>query len=164
MKQQLLLGHAISCRVEGLLPLVLVYRRSAIQAASMSCFGATLRTFSKDLLALMLQVSMSNWEARNLDPGQLQYAALDVLLTGHVFRCLRLWHSAPSVCATCLQTLGEVLPKPRLLCMHVACTSKSFSSLAGLEAHTRSKLSHFPSVVRCSECGRIHPKRCLPYQ
>ncbi|KAL3147260.1 hypothetical protein ABBQ32_002751 [Trebouxia sp. C0010 RCD-2024] len=44
------------------------------------------------------KVSMSNWEARTLTSQQIKYAALDALLTGQVFRGLRLWHSAPSAC------------------------------------------------------------------
>jgi hypothetical protein len=52
---------------------------------------------------------MSNWEARSLSRGQVKYAALDVLVAGQVFRGLRLWHSSPSPCASCLLPLGAVL-------------------------------------------------------
>lgn len=41
-------------------------------------------------------------------PLQIQYAALDALLTGHIFRGLRLWHASPSACTLCRQLLGAV--------------------------------------------------------
>jgi hypothetical protein len=53
-------------------------------------------------------VARSDWERGALTPGQVQYAALDALLTGHVFRGLRLWHASPSACPACRQMLGVV--------------------------------------------------------
>jgi len=54
------------------------------------------------------KVTMSNWEAWALSPQQIQYAALDALTTGHVFRALRRWHASPSACTSCRQALGAV--------------------------------------------------------
>lgn len=54
------------------------------------------------------RVTMSNWAARRLSDAQVRYAALDALVTGHVYRGLRLWHASPSACSACHQMLGEV--------------------------------------------------------
>jgi hypothetical protein len=60
------------------------------------------------------KVSMSNWERRTLSTQQVLYAALDALLTGHVYRGLRLWHhyysgsEASSQCGVCQQAFGMV--------------------------------------------------------
>ena len=51
---------------------------------------------------------MSNWEAWNLSAPQIQYAALDAIITGHIFRGLRLWHASPSACTSCRRPLGAV--------------------------------------------------------
>ena len=59
---------------------------------------------------LPVQVTMSNWEARQLSARQMQYAALDAIITGHVYRGLRLWHASPSACTSCRQLLGAVSP------------------------------------------------------
>lgn len=55
------------------------------------------------------KVSMSNWEARRLTQGQIVYAALDALITGQIFRALRLWHSSTSACSTCLSPIGSLV-------------------------------------------------------
>ena len=57
------------------------------------------------------QVAMSNWEARQLSPQQVQYAALDALICGHLYRGLRLWHVSPTACTACDQPLGTVRRK-----------------------------------------------------
>ena len=57
---------------------------------------------------------MSNWEATLLTAGQMQYAALDALIAGHVLRGLRMWHAQPAACAACSQLLGDVLPPHNL--------------------------------------------------
>jgi len=60
------------------------------------------------------KMSMSNWERRTLSTQQVLYAALDALLTGHVYRGLRLWHhyhsgnEASSQCGVCQQAFGMV--------------------------------------------------------
>ena len=55
------------------------------------------------------KIAMSDWEAADLSIRQIHYAALDALLTGHIFRGLRLWHQCPSsLCMTCQQPLGKV--------------------------------------------------------
>ena len=69
------------------------------------------------------RVTMSNWEARGaLSAAQLQYAALDAVLTGHVYRSLRRWHASPSACTSCRQMLGAVRALLLLLpCRLPAC-------------------------------------------
>jgi hypothetical protein len=51
-------------------------------------------------------VSRSDWQRAKLTPAQVQYAALDALVTGSVFRGLRLWHASPSPCTACKQPFG----------------------------------------------------------
>jgi ribonuclease D len=51
-------------------------------------------------------VSRSDWQRAKLTPAQVQYAALDALVTGCVFRGLRLWHASPSPCTVCKQPFG----------------------------------------------------------
>ena len=54
------------------------------------------------------RISMSNWAAWTLSSQQIQYAALDALITGAAFRGLRLWHASPSSCTSCGHVLGAV--------------------------------------------------------
>ena len=84
------------------------------------------------------KVTMSNWEARQLSARQVQYAALDAVITGHIFRGLRLWHASPSACTSCRQMLGAVSPStagcrcsllPVAACLHLAA-----SPLCGIHA------------------------------
>ncbi|GAB4819761.1 hypothetical protein N2152v2_006807 [Parachlorella kessleri] len=96
------------------------------------------------------KVTMSNWEAWALSPQQIQYAALDALTTGHVFRALRRWHASPSACTSCRQALGTELPKPNWGCL--TC-QRSFDSLSAAASHVRCK-QHEASWCRCRECGR----------
>ena len=147
-------------------PLVLQFHQSIQHCYSfISHFSTTtaqsqafwVKMLCSHIRQVLLQVSMSNWEARTLSSSQIQYAALDALLTGQVFRGLRLWHSAPSVCATCHQTLGEMQPQHHFFCTNENCKSRTFGSWAGLESHTK-RVAHSPSVARCRECGRIHLK------
>ena len=51
-------------------------------------------------------VSKSDWQRSKLTPAQVHYAALDALITGSVFRGLRLWHASPSPCTACKQPFG----------------------------------------------------------
>lgn len=60
------------------------------------------------------RVSLSNWAAPRLSLAQLQYAALDALLTGAVFRGLRLWHASPCACTGCGHALGAVRESVRV--------------------------------------------------
>ncbi|EIE19787.1 ribonuclease H-like protein [Coccomyxa subellipsoidea C-169] len=60
------------------------------------------------------RVSMSNWEARRLTQGQVVYAALDALITGQIFRALRMWHSSTSACSTCLSPIGSLVQSSTL--------------------------------------------------
>ena len=43
-----------------------------------------------------VQVTMSDWEQKALSQQQIVYAALDALVTGQLFRGLRLLHSKSS--------------------------------------------------------------------
>lgn len=43
-----------------------------------------------------VQVTMSDWEHKALSQQQIVYAALDALVTGQLFRGLRLLHSNSS--------------------------------------------------------------------
>jgi hypothetical protein len=56
-------------------------------------------------------VSRSDWQRAKLTPAQVQYAALDALVTGSVFRGLRLWHASPSPCTACKQPFGVEVRK-----------------------------------------------------
>lgn len=80
-------------------------------AEELGYYGCGLATLTKHVLGVRLQkartISQSNWARQNLTPAQIQYAALDALLTGGVFRGLRLWHMAPSPCTKCRRLLGE---------------------------------------------------------
>lgn len=51
-------------------------------------------------------VSRSDWQKPRLSPAQVRYAALDALITGSVFRGLRLWHASPSPCTACRRPFG----------------------------------------------------------
>lgn len=100
------------------------------------------------------KVTMSDWSAPCLTIRQAHYAALDALLTGHIFRGLRLWHSIPSDCAGCKAPLG--LPpswdasKSLLSCG--GCDLR-FVGLKKMAAHCK-KWGHKRQWSLCAECGR----------
>ncbi|PSC71691.1 Werner Syndrome-like exonuclease [Micractinium conductrix] len=100
------------------------------------------------------KVTMSNWEARHLSAKQVQYAALDAIITGHVYRGLRLWHASPSACTACRQMLGKVLPAPEWRCHDC---DRSFNHRGALLSH-RTHTKHRVSAGVCNECGRVHAK------
>jgi 3'-5' exonuclease len=84
-------------------------------------------------------VSRSDWQRRKLTPAQVQYAALDALITGSVFRGLRLWHASPSPCTACKQPFGiEVrtffssFEKPFFYLLKVATTSMTVATTTTL--------------------------------
>ena len=54
----------------------------------------------------VVQVVMSNWEARRLSARQVAYAALDALVTGRLLRGLRAWHASPAPCPGCRSPIG----------------------------------------------------------
>lgn len=60
-------------------------------------------------------VSRSDWQRRSLSASQIRYAVLDALVTGLVFRSLRLWHASPSSCIHCKQLLGVAVVRHLLL-------------------------------------------------
>lgn len=64
---------------------------------------------------------MSNWEARQLSAKQMQYGALDAIITGHIYRGLRLWHASPSACTACRQMLGAVSTELFGTCLAILC-------------------------------------------
>lgn len=80
-------------------------------AEKLGYHGVGLATLTHRVLGVSMlksrSVSQSNWACAQLSPAQVQYAALDALLTGGVFRGLRLWHAAPSPCAACKMPLGN---------------------------------------------------------
>lgn len=97
------------------------------------------------------KITMSNWEARSLSAKQVQYAALDAIITGHIYRSLRLWHASPSACTACRQMLGAVLPHPNWLC--IDC-DRSFNNKSALMSHRQQK-GHRVTPGLCQECGRV---------
>lgn len=80
-------------------------------AESLGYHGYGLSTLTERVLGVeppkSKSTSRSDWQRSVLTPSQVQYAALDALLTGHVFRSLRLWHSSPSPCVSCKQNFGD---------------------------------------------------------
>lgn len=99
-----------------------------------------------------LQVTMSNWEASSLNPNQLVYAALDALVTGAVFRALRLWHSMPSDCSGCRVPLGVLVQssgrrKLKRSNSNTACKAK-------VKADRASVCCTKEGSDKCWSCGR----------
>lgn len=99
------------------------------------------------------KVTMSNWEARQLSAKQMQYAALDAIITGHIYRGLRLWHASPSACTSCRQMLGAELPRPEWRCMDC---QRSFQSVGAMSSHRSQKRHECSGPEVCQECGRVH--------
>lgn len=97
-------------------------------------------------------ISTGNWEARDLSRAQVRYAAMDALVAGQVFRGLRLWHSSPSPCASCLLPLGGANPAPSRL----ACGACQYSNkdLRNYLQHCQD-MSHQPLFRLCPACGRV---------
>lgn len=79
-------------------------------AQSLGYHGCGLARLTESVLGVRMpksrSVSRSDWQRSKLTPAQVQYAALDALITGHVFRGLRLWHASPSPCTACKALLG----------------------------------------------------------
>ncbi|KAG1675851.1 hypothetical protein FOA52_001507 [Chlamydomonas sp. UWO 241] len=105
------------------------------------------------------KVQCSNWAAHSLSMQQIKYAALDVFSAGTVFRGLRLWHSSPSPCPSCLHPVGadrgELFP---LRCGAAACDA-TFSRHSAWANHTGST-GHAPDAYAvCGTCGRLQPKK-----
>lgn len=63
-----------------------------------------------------IQMTMSNWEVGHLDRRQINYAALDALITGDLFRALRSQHAKPSSCT------GEIICLSFWIVYTVACS------------------------------------------
>lgn len=108
--------------------------------ASLGYHGFGLAALTKRVLGFALpkcrKVTMSNWEARQLSARQVQYGALDAVVTGHIFRGLRLWHASPSACTACRQMLGAVRRaggRRRRCCRDRRCATPP----ACLRAHAR---------------------------
>lgn len=73
-------------------------------------------------------VSRSDWQRAKLTPAQVQYAALDALVTGSVFRGLRLWHASPSPCTACRQPFGVEVSIKNVLYHGVAITTRNITA------------------------------------
>ena len=101
--------------------------------ASLGYHGLGLGALTRQVLGFVppkcRKVTMSNWEARQLLARQVQYAALDAIITGHIYRGLRLWHASPSACTSCRQMLGAVSAAAAACrrgcctCLHPCCVA-----------------------------------------
>lgn len=129
-------------------------------ASGLGYHGHGLQRLTEHVLGQTLpksrSVTMSNWESRVLTKSQVKYAALDVLVAGQVFRGLRLWHSSPSPCASCMQPLGAVLTPPgQLVCATAGC-GKSYNDVRAYISHCTLS-NHEAAWSLCAACGRVHP-------
>mmetsp|Transcript_20389 Transcript_20389/g.48544 ORF Transcript_20389/g.48544 Transcript_20389/m.48544 type:complete len:385 (-) Transcript_20389:90-1244(-) len=111
---------------------------------------------AKQVLGLSLlkndKVTRSNWEARQLSDDQVEYAAADAFLTGHLLRCLGLWHSSPSPCPVCKGLLGLPVVPPPLRCPAESC-GRCFPTPEAMHHHSLAK-DHPAAVLPCGLCGR----------
>ena len=110
------------------------------------------------MAAAAAQVSLSDWEAPSLSSEQIKYAAMDAFITGHLMRCLGLWHSSPSPCPGCKSLLGlpiEQLRPKDLICREPSCR-KSFTTPEAMAHHSKAK-QHPGRVFSCELCGRWAP-------
>ena len=86
-----------------------------------------------------LQVTMSDWEASQLNPAQVRYAALDSLIAADIFRALRFYHHLKPECRSCSTLLGEWPGNLDLCCAAPECAlKKPFKSISALMAHANS--------------------------
>lgn len=99
-------------------------------------------------------LTMSNWEASYLNPRQINYAALDALITGDLFRALRSLHANPRPCTGCQLPVGEYQAITALACAHPTCDRKSFNVVAGLLGHMKQK-GHVTTIFQCPSCQRV---------
>lgn len=83
---------------------------------------------------------MSDWEAPSLTKNQIRYAALDALLTGEVFRALRVLHAGHDVCAGCETPLFMDPGIYDLVCLAPECQHRRpFRDPMALLMHARQK-------------------------
>jgi len=84
-------------------------------AEGLGYHGCGLAKLTRHVLGVVMpkskSVARSDWQRPQLTPAQVQYAALDALVTGHVFRGLRLWHASPSPCTACKAPLGVMVSR-----------------------------------------------------
>jgi hypothetical protein len=95
-----------------------------------------------------LQVSLSNWEAAQLSPKQIKYAACDALLSHTVHQQFRSWLLCPSeapICIQCKQRLGLVSSKG--MCHVCSCGEETCQC-----AYSKSKYAEL--VAWTSPCDR----------
>lgn len=97
-------------------------------------------------------ISRSNWAARKLTMHQIKYAALDVFATGQVYRGLRLWHSSPSPCSSCLQPMGAPSPLTNFTCHSCGTDYHLFNYY---QQHCINK-GHAMRFMPCVSCGRVY--------
>lgn len=102
----------------------------------------------------ILQVSMSNWEAKVLTRQQIIYASLDALVCGHLLRSLRLWHASPCACPVCRYHMGSVMPTDLVLMCRTKSCQRKFKQLSGLQSHVR-HTGHVIGLHHCDACGRV---------
>eukprot|EP00884_Botryococcus_braunii_P012281 jgi/Botrbrau1/21053/Bobra.0144s0053.2 len=106
------------------------------------------------------KVTMSNWEAAELMPQQVKYAALDALLCWNIMHVLLTREDPPTaeVCSACGMRMG---PSARVPANGLPCPcGKSCISVQSLQMHvTRCNGSdlHCVRFSQCHHCGRVVP-------
>ncbi|KAG1677213.1 hypothetical protein FOA52_013411 [Chlamydomonas sp. UWO 241] len=100
---------------------------------------------------------LSNWGTQRLSTEQVKYAALDVFIAGHIFRCLRLRHSAPTPCAACGQLLGPAAGSPVAGAeTAIRCCGKDFGRLSHYRLHKQASHPERPvEYDSCHACGKV---------
>ncbi|KAL4545176.1 hypothetical protein Ndes2526B_g02288 [Nannochloris sp. 'desiccata'] len=82
--------------------------------------------------------------------------ATDALVTGSVFRGLRLWHASPSPCTACRQPFGVEMAAGLGSLTSMVCRecNKNCRHMHGLLSHLKDT-GHNGGALLCDECGRV---------